>query len=219
MIDPCALTSLQAFAIPDLVAFDVGVIVTQPLPFVADTAGQAANIRDLCGPRVFLLETSQAFVELAGDTLRFKSDLVQLNTDYYVEVRVSLSDYPNVLPVKAEALVKVSVCRVDKIIAPSDISMAYFIRTGQVAVPLDIFKQSPDCAVPLVYTAMLASGSNLPSFMQVLGKSLIVKTDSLGDMGTFMITVTAATPTDYKHARQKASLAVSIEVKFDCQTD
>ena len=131
-----------------------------------------------------------------------------MNTDYVVQVRVSLADYPQIAPVSATVTCKVLTCKLDNLVAPDDLQATYYIRTHQIEVGFAEFTQKPDCGYPITYSFEQASGSDLPAWISAseAEKLLSIVSYDINDQGQYTILVTGSTPEGYAYEQVTATM-------------
>ena len=167
VIDPCELTQLEPFSVPDLFSYSYGEVLKEALPEVLDSVSEALDDGSgvtFCGKRTYTLSNYDV-LSLDDEDIVFDTTKAEINMDLTVTLIVALEDYPGVEAESYEITFKVLTCKIDSLTPPVDKSVIYYIRTQEISVYFDAFVEEPECGYPLEYSFSLEDGSDLPSWI------------------------------------------------------
>lgn len=229
VIDPCLETELLDFSIPGIFSYFEGELLAQELPVVEDTVSLTKlTMNDFfCGERLYkIIGPPIDYLTIQdGQTFLFDTNKVEINTDYFVEVEVSLKEYPRaVAPISRQVKLKLYDCRLGSLEQPVDSAAEYFIRTPEISVPFAEVVQVPNCDYPLTYEFSLDDGSpqgGLPSWLtpEPESKSMKVNSRDIQDKGVYKVQIKASTPLLYPYDPLSVTQTVTLDLKFDCMQD
>ena len=147
--------------------------------------------------------------------------MVAKDTEYIVEVQVTLKNYPQLDPVSAPVSMKVYTCRLDAIEQPEEIAATYSIRTPEISVNFEKFRQEPDCGIPLTYKFTVENETGMPSWLtpDPISRSMTIISNEVEDEGEYVVLITGSTPAGYAYDQLSKTLRVTLDMKFDCAQD
>ena len=149
IVDPCFQTDILPFSITDLISYAPGEVYSRTLPIVQDTislANDKGNGDFFCGKRNFEVVGDMKLIDFANDKINFYTMQAAVNTDYNLEIRVSLADYPGVKPSSFTVYAITKQCELTSLTPPANRNLTYYIRTKEITLQLPAFIKEPaDC--------------------------------------------------------------------------